>query len=177
MSGHDKLSHGGVLTDLGGMRNWEALVDDLRQGLVRWMRKYLAELPGALIYNVLQQCRPIWRNHAGGRERGVSHRGDLSWRSLGDELRQSLGSHYDSRRCGKMSKGVAQPRWRVYIPVTAARPHRRQVDEATGRNSALKFIHSEIFSPGAVFCSLLGANHDASVNPSTRVTDGEVQRI
>jgi hypothetical protein len=36
-------------------------------------------------------------------ERGVSHRDDLPWRSLGDELRQSLGSHYDSRRRGKMS--------------------------------------------------------------------------
>jgi hypothetical protein len=78
-------------------------VDDLRQGLVCWMRKYLAELPGALIYNVHQRWHPILRNRAGGRERGVSHRGDLPWRPLGDELWRSLGSHYDSRQRGKMS--------------------------------------------------------------------------
>jgi hypothetical protein len=59
MSGHGELSHGGVLTDLGEVGNWEALVDDPRQGLVRWMRKYLAELTGAEIYRVPRWWRPI----------------------------------------------------------------------------------------------------------------------
>jgi hypothetical protein len=43
MSGHDELTHGGVLTDLGELQNWSALVDNLRHGRVRWMRKYLTE--------------------------------------------------------------------------------------------------------------------------------------
>jgi hypothetical protein len=44
---------------MGEMGNWEALVDDSRQGLVRWMREYLAELTGAFIYSVHQSWRPI----------------------------------------------------------------------------------------------------------------------
>jgi hypothetical protein len=52
-------SHDGVLTDLGEMGNWEALVDDQRQGLVLWMRKNLADLTGAAIYRLHRQWRPI----------------------------------------------------------------------------------------------------------------------
>jgi hypothetical protein len=40
------MSHGGILTDLGEMGNWETLVDNRRQELVLWMRNYLAELTG-----------------------------------------------------------------------------------------------------------------------------------
>jgi hypothetical protein len=40
------MSHGSVLTDLGEVGNWEALVDDRRQELVLWMRNNLAELTG-----------------------------------------------------------------------------------------------------------------------------------
>jgi hypothetical protein len=46
MSGHGELTHGGVLTDFGELQNWSALVDNLRHGRVRWMRKYLTELTG-----------------------------------------------------------------------------------------------------------------------------------
>jgi hypothetical protein len=46
MSDHGEMSHDGVLTDLGKMGNWEALVDDRRQELVLWMRNNLAELTG-----------------------------------------------------------------------------------------------------------------------------------
>jgi hypothetical protein len=44
MYGHDELTHDGVLTDLGELQNWSALVDNLRHERVRWMCKYLTEL-------------------------------------------------------------------------------------------------------------------------------------
>jgi hypothetical protein len=59
MSGHDELSHGGVLTDLREMENWEALVDDRRQELVLWMCNNLEELTGAAIYSLHRWWRPI----------------------------------------------------------------------------------------------------------------------
>jgi hypothetical protein len=52
-------SHGGVLTDLGEMGNWAALVDGRRQELVLWMRNNLAELTGAAIYRLHQRWHPI----------------------------------------------------------------------------------------------------------------------
>jgi hypothetical protein len=54
-------------------------VDDPRQGLVRWMRKYLAEPTGAAIYRVLQRWRPISRKGGGGRREGKSLAQVLSW--------------------------------------------------------------------------------------------------
>jgi hypothetical protein len=45
-------SHGGVLTDLGEIGNWEAPVDDRRQELVLWMRNNLAELNRATIHRL-----------------------------------------------------------------------------------------------------------------------------
>jgi hypothetical protein len=53
------MSHGGVLTDLGEMGNWEALVDDRRRELVLWMRNNLAELIGVAIYRLHRRWRPI----------------------------------------------------------------------------------------------------------------------
>jgi hypothetical protein len=38
------------LTDLGEISNWGALVDDLRHGLVYWVRDYLADLMARSIY-------------------------------------------------------------------------------------------------------------------------------
>jgi hypothetical protein len=64
------MSHGGVLTDLGEMGNWEALVNDERQGLVYWMRNYLAELTRASIYRVLQWWRLTLRSCTSGRREG-----------------------------------------------------------------------------------------------------------
>jgi hypothetical protein len=46
-------------TDLGEMRNWEALVDDQRCELVHWVRNNLAELTGAAIYRLHRRWRPI----------------------------------------------------------------------------------------------------------------------
>jgi hypothetical protein len=53
------MSHGGVLTDLGEMGNWEALVDDRRLELVLWMHNNLAEFTGAAIYRLHRRWRPI----------------------------------------------------------------------------------------------------------------------
>ena len=47
-----KDSHGGVLTNLGEMANWEALVDDQRRELVLLMRNNLVKLTGAAIYRL-----------------------------------------------------------------------------------------------------------------------------
>jgi hypothetical protein len=40
---HDEGSTTVAETELGEKRNWEALVDNPRQGSVRWMRNYLVE--------------------------------------------------------------------------------------------------------------------------------------
>jgi hypothetical protein len=53
------MSHGGVLTDLGEVGNWEALVDDWRQEMVLWMRNNLVELTGAAIYRLHRRWHPI----------------------------------------------------------------------------------------------------------------------
>jgi hypothetical protein len=63
-------------TDLGEIGNWEALVDDQRQGLVHWMRNYLAKLTGASIYRVLWWWRLILRRRAGGRRWECTGAGD-----------------------------------------------------------------------------------------------------
>jgi hypothetical protein len=55
MTIHGEMSHGGVLTDLGEIRNWEALVNNQRRELVLWVRNNLPELTGALIYRVHQR--------------------------------------------------------------------------------------------------------------------------
>jgi hypothetical protein len=55
------------------MQNWEALVDDQRRELVRWVRNNLAELTTASIYRIRRRWHPIWRRRAGDqRERGSS---------------------------------------------------------------------------------------------------------
>jgi hypothetical protein len=64
------MSHDGVLTDLGEMGNWEALVNDRRRELVLWMSNNLAELTGASIYRVLQRWRLILRSCAGAWREG-----------------------------------------------------------------------------------------------------------
>jgi hypothetical protein len=59
-----------LLTDLGKISNWGALVDDLRHGLVYWMLDYLAELMAHSIYRTRGRW-PVnltWR--AGGRREG-----------------------------------------------------------------------------------------------------------
>jgi hypothetical protein len=52
-------SHGGVLTHLGQMGNWEALVDDQRRELVLWLRNNLAKLTRVAIYRLHRRWRPI----------------------------------------------------------------------------------------------------------------------
>jgi hypothetical protein len=61
--------HGGIPTDLGEMVDWSALVDNLRHGLVRWMRKYLAEFTGAAIYRFHRRWWLILRRREAARER------------------------------------------------------------------------------------------------------------
>jgi hypothetical protein len=68
--GHDELTHGGVLTDLGELQNWRALVDNLRHGWVHWVCDYLAELTGVTIYRCHRRWRLILRRRAAAEERG-----------------------------------------------------------------------------------------------------------
>jgi hypothetical protein len=64
MSGHGEPTHDGVLTDLGVLQNWSALVDHLRHVRVHWMRKYLTELTDAVIYRFHRWWRLILRRRA-----------------------------------------------------------------------------------------------------------------
>jgi hypothetical protein len=66
----------------------------LRHGLVHWVYDYLAELMACLIYRARGRWLLIWAWRAGGRREGLSHRDDLPWRSLVEELRLSLVSYY-----------------------------------------------------------------------------------
>jgi hypothetical protein len=43
MTGHNTIPHGGVLADLGEIRNSRAMVDDQEWGVVRWVRKKKVE--------------------------------------------------------------------------------------------------------------------------------------
>jgi hypothetical protein len=99
------MFHGGVPTDLGEIRNWEALVNDQRRELVLWMRNNLAELTGASIYRVHQLWRPILRRCAGGRREGkftdASYRG-IHWRVNSEDMQ---ATYCDQRRRG--NKAVA----------------------------------------------------------------------
>jgi peptidoglycan/xylan/chitin deacetylase (PgdA/CDA1 family) len=94
------MSHGGVLTDLGEMGNWEALVNDQRREVVLWMRNNLAELTRASIYRVHQWWHPILRRCAGGRREGrfngTGYRG-IHWR-VDSEDKQA--TNCDQRRRG-----------------------------------------------------------------------------
>jgi hypothetical protein len=63
------IAHGGVEKRIGEERNWEALVDNPRQGLVRWMRNYLAEFTGVAIYRFHWQWRLILRRRVVAGER------------------------------------------------------------------------------------------------------------
>jgi hypothetical protein len=82
------------LTNLGEIPNRSALVDNLRHGLVRWVCDYLAELMARLIYRARGRWLLIWAWRAGGRREGLSHRGNLPWQSLVEELRLSPVSYY-----------------------------------------------------------------------------------
>jgi hypothetical protein len=96
--------------DLGEMRNWEALVDDQRQGLVHCMRNYLAELTGASIYRVLRRWRLILRRRAGGRREGkctgAGDRGFHRGKASGD----GQTYYYGSLRRVKAPRHVAHRR-------------------------------------------------------------------
>jgi hypothetical protein len=80
------MSRGGAQTDLGEVENLEALVDNPRQGLVRWMCNYLAVFTGVAIYRFHRWWRLILRWRAGGRREGRSlaqemcgfHRGKIT---------------------------------------------------------------------------------------------------
>jgi hypothetical protein len=65
-------------------------VDNLRHELLRWVCNYLAELMARPIYRARGRWLLIWAWHASGQREGLSHRGDLPWRSLVDELRLLL---------------------------------------------------------------------------------------
>jgi hypothetical protein len=95
------MSHGDVLTDLGEVGNWEALVDDRRQELVLWMRNNLVELTGAAIYRLHRRWRPIWRKCVGSLREGLSHCGVLPWHSVAEELRRSLVNYYGWQQHGE----------------------------------------------------------------------------
>jgi hypothetical protein len=54
-------------TELGEKRNWKALVDNPRQGSVRWMCNYLAEQRVRLIYRLRGRRRMNLGWCSGGR--------------------------------------------------------------------------------------------------------------
>jgi hypothetical protein len=62
--------------------------------VVHWVQNYLAEPAGTPIYNFQGRWLLILAWGDGGRREGMSHRGDLPWRSLVEELRRSLVSYY-----------------------------------------------------------------------------------
>jgi hypothetical protein len=68
-------SHGEKLTtarktDLEGIANWGATVNDWRQGLVHWARKNLAEHAELSIYSVHERWLRIWGEKLAAEERG-----------------------------------------------------------------------------------------------------------
>jgi hypothetical protein len=166
MTDHGEMSHGGVLTDLGEMGNWEALVDDQRRELVLWTRNNLAELTGASIYRVHQWLHPILRRCGGGRREGMftgaGYRGN-HW------LRSYSGHWWAISASNDVLKGShAQSRWTVYTSATAARPRRRQVDGRHSGHNAPTSSTARSFHQGVVIRALLGTNHSAGANPSAR---------
>jgi hypothetical protein len=68
------------------------------------------------------------RRCAGGRSERRVTGGDLLWQLRGNKLRRSLGNDHDSRRRGKVAKGVARPRKTAVAAVMAVRPRCRQVN-------------------------------------------------
>jgi hypothetical protein len=64
MYGHGELTHDRVLTDLGELQNWSALVDNLRHGWVHWMRIYLTKLTRGVIYRFHRRWWLILRRRA-----------------------------------------------------------------------------------------------------------------
>jgi hypothetical protein len=71
-------------------------LDNQRQGLVHWMRNYLAELTGASIYRVLRWWRLILGRRAGGRREGkcngAGDRGFHRGKASGDGQTHYYGS-------------------------------------------------------------------------------------
>jgi hypothetical protein len=58
------------LIDLGEISNWGILVDDLRHGLVYWVRDYLAEPMARSIYMDRGRWRLNLAWRGGGRRKG-----------------------------------------------------------------------------------------------------------
>jgi hypothetical protein len=148
-------SHGGVLTDLGEMGNWEAPVNDQRQELVLWMLNNLAELTRAAIYRLQRRWHQIWRKCAGGQREGPSHCGVLPWHSpdLGGWLsRVNLD--------GAQQRGKLPNAWRN-------RGKRRQVDTVTGQNNAPSLSPMRYFSPCVVICTPPSTNRSAGEDHGT----------
>jgi hypothetical protein len=50
MASHDAMPHGGVSADLEEIWNSRAMVDDLRRGVVLWLRNKKTEQGGNSIY-------------------------------------------------------------------------------------------------------------------------------
>jgi hypothetical protein len=129
-------------------------VDDLRHELVYWMRDYLAKSMARSIYRARGRWLLNLEWRAGGRREGMSHRGDLPWRSSVEELRRLLDSHYGSRRRGKWHKAWRNrdewclSRGRLLGHIAGASGHGNR------RNRA------KIFSPGVVIRTLLSMNHN-----------------
>jgi hypothetical protein len=162
----ERTGHGEVFTvarkpDLREVWNSRATVANRRRGLVHWMRNNLTELTGALIYMVHQQCRPSWRNRVGGREEGMSHRGDLLWRSLDKGVRLLLVSLHGSKRHGQTAQGVARPNERWQPQRWSCGHVAGQVGTATGRNSAPSSSPMRYFLSCVVICTPPGTNRSA----------------
>jgi hypothetical protein len=95
---------------------------------VHWVCDYLVELMAHSIYRAPGRWLVNLEWRAGGRNERRVTGGDLSWQFRGNKLRRSLGNDHDSRRRGKIAKGVAQPRKTAVVAIMAVQQRRRQLN-------------------------------------------------
>jgi hypothetical protein len=158
------------------MGNWEDLVDDQRRELVLWMRNNLAELTGAAIYSFDRRWRPIWRKRDGGRREGrftdAGYRG-IHWR-VDSEDRQAT-------YCDQLRRGNKTIAWQARVNGN----HHRNDRVATSRRkwmgdraaTMLRFHPRRDLFTRSRYPRVTEREHSVGVNPSTRITGGEVQCI
>jgi hypothetical protein len=95
------------LRDLGEIPNWGVLGEDLRHGLLHWLRNYLAERTGVAIYSLQRRWRPISRGCPGGRRGKEVLALGMSGFHRGSPSAITGHAYHDSPRRGLAFKHVA----------------------------------------------------------------------